>query len=627
MKALGEVLLDKYRWLKGKLMPENTARRGFYDWWLGRLKRLVGVPAEEQLGEAIILKYRVLKGRMFPFGSRRRNAYERLIGIFRAVMGKNRADERPVTYEEWLLKRHPSENTLYGMQRETREFKYQPRIAICIISNSGLANRQQDVLPWQKSIKSLAAQVYHNWKLYLIDTKNLTMFHQDGSPVVNAASSKEIMADRENDFVGFIYPGDILQPHCLFKVVQRLNIEKDIDLLYSDNDYLDKDGKREKPFFKPDWSPDLLMGMNYVGRFFLAKREIFDESEISGNNLYGFLLGVVKNNRKVIHIPNILYSLIDYEPDNDAGKSAIQSALKKNSLDAEVIPLEQKGMFRVKYKLTTRRMVSIVVPTAFSRPEMFKRCIDSVITKTVYTNYEIIIMDNSKGKLIKKTVISQIPSNIKCQIIEYNELFNYARINNYGARTAKGEYLLFLNDDTEIINSDWLEAMLEHCQRKETGVVGAKLLYPDGTVQHGGIFFTGYKDVVARHNFRFVKDDTGKYGLLEVVRDVSAVTGACMMMRRDVFDELGGFDEKLVVECNDSDLCLRALEKGYRVIWTPFARLIHHEAISRVDVYKPLKGDRAYFWKRWQKRLLKGDPYYNPNLNVDKEDYSIRPVK
>lgn len=625
MKALGEVLLDKYRWLKSKLIPENTIRRRFYDWGLKRLKRLVRVPLEESLGEIVILEYRVFKGRALPFGSCRRNAYERLLNIFRGAIGKSEA--RPVTYEEWLAQRHPSEDILYGMQRETREFKYQPRIAVGIINNSLSAGQIQGVLAWQKSIKSLAMQVYHNWKLYLIDAKDMPMPQQEGSPIVNADSIKEILGDKEIDFAGFIYPGDVLKPHCLFKMVQRLNIEKDIDIIYSDHDYLSGDDRPERPFFKPDWSPDLLMGMNYISRFFLAKRERLNEAATPDDNLYGFLLEAARKNWKAAHIPNVLHSLTDYETDRQKEQNTIQNFLKKNSIDAEVLPLAQKGLPRVKYKLSGRQMVSIIVPTAYSRPEIFKRCIDSVVGKTAYDNYEIIIIDNSKGKLDKEIAIPQGTSNIKSRIIRFDEPFNYARINNHGARAAAGEYLLFLNDDTEAINGDWIEAMLEHCQRKEIGIAGAKLLYPDGTVQHGGIFFTGCRDVVARHNFRFAKDDAGKYGFLQAVRNVSAVTGACMMVRRDVFTELGGFDEKLVVECNDSDLCLRALEKGYRIAWTPFARLIHHEAISRVDVYKPLMGDRAYFWKRWQKWLLKGDPYYNPNLSVDKEDYSIKPLK
>ncbi|MFH1228336.1 MAG: glycosyltransferase family 2 protein [Planctomycetota bacterium] len=619
MRALGEILLKKFRVFKGKMMPEGTALRWGYDWLLARVKRFFGVIEEQSLGEEIILQYRVAKGRMFPFGSRRRRFYERITTIFRKAAAYDIAENHSITYEEWLAKRHPSENVLYGMQREINEFSYQPKIAIGIIAREGV-----ELTAWQKSIKSIASQVYHNWKIYLIGAGDLPFTKQEGSPVVGVGSVKDFFADKENDFAGFIYPGDIIQPHGLFKIVQQLNIEKEIDLVYCDNDWLSQSGAREKPFFKPDWSPDLLMGMNYLGRFFCVKTACLENEEGLDSNLYKMILIAGFKCKKISHIPNILCSYVSYQPDSKAEKKDLEYIIRKRGPEAEVLPLVRQDAHRVRYKIAENFLVSVIIPTAFSNPDIFRKCFDSLVQKTSYRNIEIIVMDNSRGALAKGNIA--MPKE-KCRIMEYKEEFNYARINNMAAKESNGAMILFLNDDTEVLNSDWIDAMLEHCQRREIGVVGAKLLYPDRTVQHGGIFFTGKKEVIGRHSFRFVKDGADHYGFLDVVRNTSAVTGACMMIRREVFRELNGFNETLVVECNDADLCLRAIEKGYRIVWTPFARLLHYEAVSRIDVYKPLPKDRITFWNRWKVKLEKGDPYFNPNLSVDKEDYSLKPIK
>jgi len=528
-------------------------------------------------------------------------------------------DEHSISYEEWLSKRHPSENVLYGMQREINEFPYQPKIAIGIIAREGVES-----FAWQKSIKSVAGQVYHNWKIYLIGAGDLPFSKQEGASVVGVDSVKDLFVDKENDFIGFVYPGDIIQPHCLFKIVQRLNIEKEIDLVYCDNDWLNESGNRVKPFFKPDYSPDLLMGMNYVGRFFCVKASCLKKTEGLDDNLYKMLLIAESKCKKILHIPNILCSYFDHHSDAKSGKETLEYIIRKRGREAEVLSLPRNDAYRVRYKIIENPLISIIIPTAFSKPDIFQKCFSSLAQKTAYRNIEIIIIDNSRSDLSRCSIDM---SQMKCRVIKYKDEFNYARINNIAAKEANGAMLLFLNDDTEALNSDWMGAMIEHCQRKEIGIVGAKLLYPDGTVQHGGIFFTGKNDVMGRHSFRFVKDGADYYGFLDVVRNTSAVTGACMMMRREVFRELNGFDETLEVECNDTDLCLRVIEKGYRIIWTPFARLLHHEAISRIDVYKPLPKDRIIFWNRWKTKLEKGDPYFNPNLNVDKEDYSLKSIK
>jgi len=306
-------------------------------------------------------------------------------------------------------------------------------------------------------------------------------------------------------------------------------------------------------------------------------------------------------------------------------KPLLQNHLKRTGLNGRVLRGLLENTFKAEYAIGNNPMVSIIIPNKDNVGDL-KTCIGSIIEKSNYKNYEIFIVENGSMKRETFRFYKEL-GNQGIKILNWEKPFNYSSINNFAARSANSEVLLFLNNDTEVINSDWLERMLEHAWRKEIGAVGAKLYYPDGTIQHAGVVI-GIGGV-AGHAFRGVDGEAYGYaGRLKIIQNVSAVTGACMMMRKGVFDEVGGFDEKYTVALNDVDLCLKIRKKGYLNVWTPYAELYHHELKTRGEDISPIKKKRWFkevelFQRKWEHVLDEGDEYYNPNLTLEKEDFSI----
>jgi ADP-heptose:LPS heptosyltransferase/GT2 family glycosyltransferase len=405
-----------------------------------------------------------------------------------------------------------------------------------------------------------------------------------------------------------------------------------LDLLYTDEDTC-LNNVRENPFFKPDLSHDLLAGMNYIGRAFVIKKSRYLGCGEMGNGslpaeLHGLLLRAVDNGSSVGHIPSALFTKgARSSVTGDEGKRVIQEAMARQGTDAEVIALSCSGSYRVKRTISGSPKVSIIMPTGYKNPDAnIIPCLRSIIEKSSYKNIELLLIDNSHGKFARDVVTGMLAGKLSYRIIDYPRRYNHSEINNIGAREAQGEYVILLNDDTEIISPDWIESMLEYAQLDEVGIVGCKLLYQDETVQHGGVFYVDHGGG-GRHAFRFYRGDSdGYHGLLGVARNCSAVTFACVMVSKQKFFEIGGLDEELRVEGNDIDFCLRLGEAGYRVVWTPFAELYHKEVATRTEIVVP--EDIELFWKKWRHRLEKGDPFYNPNLSLDSDSYvqSVRPV-
>jgi len=362
--------------------------------------------------------------------------------------------------------------------------------------------------------------------------------------------------------------------------------------------------------------------LDKAGRF----REGYD-----GAQDYDLVLRSVSGTSKIVHIPEILYhwkmhpdstaqNIYSKDYAHESGKKALRDYLSRNSIDADVCDGAGITNYRIRYTSKHIPKVSIIIPFK-DKYRFLKRCIDSIIQKSSYKNYEFILVSNNSSEKKLIDYLDKLSDLPFVKIIQYNEPFNYSRLNNYAVKHSDGEVLLFLNNDTEVISEDWIESMMKHVMRKEVGAVGCKLLYPDNTIQHAGVIIglTGF----AGHVFSRLPDNAYTYfGSVDFVRNFLAVTGACMMVRRDVFDEVKGFDERFTLCGSDVELCFRLIAHGYRIVYTPFARLYHHEAITRGKEI-PTEDFRLSL-SAYNKHLNDGDPYYNPNLTRLKTDCSLR---
>lgn len=502
-----------------------------------------------------------------------------------------------------------SEQVLW-MSKTSESFSNKPAITIVVF---GLGPGDE----FLESLKSIVVHAYPHWSVViLIDNESDLLRIECDSQVqalrdkgkLSFVSGKETIGSTQwvhDDFVAFLRAGDRLTPNALFEFALKINIKPDYDSIYCDEYRADS----EEFFFKPGWSPELLFGRNYIGNFFMIRSSIFHElgglqKVTSEDGIYDLLLRMSKVTSRVDHIAMPLLHITKSIYQNNAS--------------------------RLKRKINDQARVSIIIPTAYSYPhENLIPCLRTIVEKTSYSNYEIIIMDNSRGKIDVDTINQMVPGSKALRIVEYDKSFNYSLVMNRGASQAAGDYLLMLNDDIEIVTPDWIESMLECVQMDEIGVVGAKLLYPDGRIQHAGCFITDNRGYT-RHAFQYMPDNNETYsGLSLVVRNCSFVTFACAMIRKELFFQLGQLDERLDVEYNDTDFCLRAIKSGYRVVYTPFATLIHKDSRTRSSV-KMVKISRniELFHDRWRDLIESGDPYYNPNLSLDTPDYAIsdRPV-
>lgn len=532
------------------------------------------------------------------------------------------------------------------LRRETSGFGYRPVVSVVL----PVYDPKREWL--ERALDSVLAQVYPEWELIAVDDgstgehvrevlsryerldERIKVIHMERNSGISAASNAGLAAST-GEFVALLDHDDELPPDAVFEVVKLLQDHPEADLVYSDVDKIDEDGTRSDPNFKPGWSPDLLLSSNYVGHLAVYRRTILEDiggfrSEFDGCQDYDLVLRFTERTENVFHVPKVLYhwrtvaGSVALSPTNkdyirEKAHRALREALERRGLDGEVEDGLLPNRFHVKLTVRGEPKVSVIVPTR-DNVSLLKNCLQSIEDRTGYGNYEVLVVDNESRDPATVEYLASIPY----QVVRFEGEFNFSRINNAAAREATGEYLLFLNDDTEVISGGWMEEMLRHAQREEVGAVGAKLLYPDGRIQHAGVL-TGvghpWVPAVATHSHqRFPPGSSGYVGAVKVVRNYSAVTAACMMVRRSVFEEVGGFDEILRVAYNDVDLCLRMRERGYLMVYTPYAELYHHESASR-----GLGGttqEAVYMRKRWRETLDR-DPYYNPNLSLG-SDYNLR---
>lgn len=563
---------------------------------------------------------------------------------------KERLLTETVDYEIWYQNHRETSEELESQRRHI--FKYEPLISIVV----PVYNTPEIYL--KQMIDSVRKQTYGNWELCIANANPLhekvaevlrTSMKMDARIRVLDVPENEGIAQNTNaalqracgEFVGFLDHDDLLAENALFEVVKRLNKEPELEILYSDEDKVTEDlSKHFQPHFKPEFNLDLLRGNNYICHFCVIKRTLLDEigglkGEFNGAQDHELLLRCVEKTKKIARIPKILYHWRVHRAstsDNpisktyayDAGKRAVEEHLKRCGENAVVSLKKDLGFYRVKYEISGNPLISVLIPNKDHIKDL-DTCLKS-LQNAAYQNFEVIIIENNSIEKETFAYYDAIQSE-RIRVVKWDKEFNYSAINNYGAAFAKGEYLLLLNNDIEGIGTEWLGEMLANCQRKEVGIVGAKLYYPNNTIQHAGVIL-GIGGVAGHAFSGLSKEFSGYMHKANMQQNLSAVTAACMMVKRSVFAETGGLTEELAVAFNDIDFCLKVREKGYLVVYTPDAQLYHYESKSRGAEDTKEKVERfqkeiSYMKQHWGE-LLTQDPMYNPNLTLTKWDYSLR---
>ena len=445
------------------------------------------------------------------------------------------------------------------------------------------------------------------------------------------------------DFIALLDHDDVLREHALAETAIAINKNPNVQLIYSDEDKLNDYGGRYDPHFKPDFSPDLFLSQNYLNHLTVHAAQNIRRvggwrKGFEGSQDYDLSLRIIETiaPSQIVHIPKVLYhwrasagSTAKEGSEKGyaygAGLRALQDHIARTGVGAKVMPVDGLPVYRVRYNAPDAApLVSLIIPTK-DQVDVLKCCIDSILDLTTYPKFEIIIVDNDSSEPRTFQYFDALVSDPRIRVLKYPGSFNYSAINNFAVGELNGEVLGLLNNDVEVINPDWLDEMVSQVSRPGVGCVGAKLYYPDNTIQHAGVIL-GVGGVAAHSHARFGRQDPGYFCRVRVCHNVSAVTGACLFVRRPVFDQVGGLDPiRLPVAFNDVDFCLKVLDGGYRNVFTPFAELYHHELLSRGRDDAPAK--RNPFLKevhtmhvRWGDRL-KQDPFYSPNLTLERGNF------
>ena len=564
-----------------------------------------------------------------------------------------RFEPEEVPYGPWYEAYIPDAAELEKQKKH--KFGYTPQISVAVP-----AFRTPEVF-LRQMIQSLLDQTYPNWELCIAngspeDTAMAAVLKEYSSRdrricVRNldenlgiAGNTNAALTMAGGEFVGLLDHDDLLAPNALYEIVKKLNEDRQLDVVYTDEDKVTTDlSEHFQPHLKPDFNLDLLRSNNYICHFFVARKSIVDKvggfrQEFDGAQDHDFIFRCVEEaSGRVGHVPEILYHWRTHKAstaDNpaskmyafEAGWRAIEAHLKRMGVEGEVSHTPDLGFFRVKYPVHGEPMVSIIIPNKDEK-ESLKACIESIREKTEYQNYEILIIENNSTSEEIFHYYKELSRDPKIRLLRWKKEFNYSAINNYGVRHAKGEYLLFLNNDVTVITPGWIKEMLGVCQRREVGAVGVKLIYPDNTIQHAGCVI-GIGGIAGHMFVDMPANRTGYLHKASILQDMSAVTAACMMMKRSAFEEAGGFTEKLSVAFNDVDLCLKVRKNGSLIVYDPYAELIHYESKSRgyedtEEKIERFNREIKLFQTRWKKILENGDPYYSPNLTLDHNDFGL----
>ena len=540
-------------------------------------------------------------------------------------------------YEKLIINEPLDRKTQYKIWKEQQEkqsisiqsstYENFPSVVLIIRENSETL---------VKCIESVLEQSFTKFELFIITDnqnafetiKKVTDRKSVSDVIINLKflnknqifSISELLKITSSDLIGFLDETVFLKKNCFEQIINESLENSTSDLFYSDEEILQKN--EEVPFFKPDWSPYLSLFRNYMGNFFFVTRSLLtriDYSEsLHGDDFLWFLYQSYENAEKIFHIRSILYSSEDDK--HPALRKIIPNILEKRNLDSSIRDSSKNDHYEINFKLNKQPKVSIIIPTK-DNGFLLRRCLRSIEYNTDYENYEIIIVDNNS----KKTETKQFLKSLPYKVANYNNNFNFSKMNNFAVSNSTGEYLLFLNDDTEVLESNWLKEMVSVCQQKDVGAVGAKLIYRTNQIQHAGMVFLKNGFFFHPFDHESSKSNT-QFNFINLMRECSSVTGACLLTKKKIFEQISGFDEQFDVFYGDSDLCFKIRELGFKIIYTPQA-ILRHDGSTKirqaVRLFIPVENHDS-FVKKWP--IVKyGDPFYNPNLgwnySINIEDY------
>lgn len=579
----------------------------------------------------------------------------RLRAIFASPAGAvNSASD---SYPAWVARYDtPTERQLHALARRIDALPLQPLISVVL----PVYNTPEKWL--RRAIESVVKQFYDNWELCIADdcssephvrkvlekyrdrdSRIKVVFRESNGHI--SATSNSALELASGEFVALLDHDDELSSDALLWVVDEINRHPDAALIYSDEDKLTVDGQRQDAYFKSDWNPDLFLSHNMISHLGVYRTDVIREvggfrQGFEGSQDWDLALRVTEKigEQQIRHIPRVLYHwrLIPNSTSMgvEAKPYAVQAAIKaiseyleRRGITASVGEADGNWGVRVRYPLPEKRpLLSIIIPTR-NGLALVRKCVESIVAKTTYSSYEIIIVDNGSDDPETLDYFSALQKSNTARVIRDDAPFNYSALNNRAVAQAQGSVIALLNNDVEIISPDWADEMVSHALRPEIGAVGGRLLYPDDTVQHAGIILAG--DLIAFHAHKYLpRPHPGYFGRAGLIQNFSAVTAACLVARKAVYEEVGGLDENLTVAYNDVDFCLKLREKGYRILWTPYAQMYHHESASRgyddmqQEKKQRLKIEAQLMRNRWG-QLLHNDPAYSPNLALDLEDFSL----
>jgi len=536
-----------------------------------------------------------------------------------------------ISYEEFIKIDELTDEEKQLIQKKSKKLKTGFSFLIPV-------EKENDITLLQRTIDSFKKQIYNKWEVF-IGTKNKQLYDKINSfkdSKIKILSENNFfnsfLNQAENEFLGLLFPGDELLEKSIYCIASFLKENKEANIVYTDSDFK-LNSNRCNPLFKPDWNKEYFLSYDYIKNLVLFRKDILNKingfrEEMGTYLIYDALLRATKYTDSIFHIPQILCHHLMEKPEEDWDKGL--QALKEFFQSTPEIKSIAKGnhphTFRIIWSVPNPEpFVSIVIPTK-NKFHLISKCIDSIFNKTSYKNYEIVIVDNGTKEPKALKYLKSLSNNEKVKILRYDIPFNFSSLANYGIKNSTGDIIVLLNNDVEVISENWLEEMVSYAVRKDVGVVGGKLLYPDGKIQHAGVIIGLWG--VADHAFKGCENKADYMLRATLPQEYLAVTAACMALRREVFDEVGGFDEKkFPVNFNDTDFCLRVRERGYKIVFTPYALLYHHEHATKgkdrkKEQIKRNEKEKKNFRKRWNK-YISYDPFYNPNLSFFSNNFSL----
>ncbi|MGR8933310.1 MAG: glycosyltransferase family 2 protein [Gammaproteobacteria bacterium] len=566
--------------------------------------------------------------------------------------------EVPRTYKHWIQYYETLEfGNVQKIYQTITEFEYQPLMTLVL--SVGIADEALSA----SVIDSVMRQSYQSWELYVapnggasdgiiellqdyvVQDSRIRLVMQHSQANISEVFN-DVLAYVNGDYIVFLDCSGVMSEHALYFVVRELNDHAGFLFIYSDADKIDAEGNRMEPYFKPDWNPDLLFSHNYIGNLTVYSIPLVRmvggfRPAMDACRDYDLLLRCAAKieSEQILHVAKVLYHerLMTCAADTNAAETSAsnRSAIRaltdyfaSRGLNLPVTQGKAPNTYKVSWPIPQPEpLVSLLIPTRDS-VDILSLCVGSILEKTRYQNFEVIILDNQSSDPETLAYFETFKNHPRVRVVACDFPFNFSVLNNYGVKFARGEIIGLINNDVEVIAPDWLTEMVAHALRPDIGCVGAKLLYGNDTVQHGGVI-CGLGGIAGHAHRGFAKDASGYFSRLQVVQNLSAVTAAVLLVRRAVYESVGGLNEtELTVALNDVDFCLRVREAGYRNLWTPFAELYHHESISRGADDSPeklmrLNRERKYMHLHWGTQLA-SDPYYNPHLTLLREDFSLR---